>query len=187
MSYGLLGIAHVSADTPLMDAGVDSLTAVEFRNSLSKPLGITLPSTLVFDHPSITAISDYMKTRVTPQRSDAPPHHRGTVYDMPMEQQDAQSSHVHFQLSGFASRFPGSSSGPDTFFASLMCGTHGGTQQPFCRWDVHYAYDPDPSLAAKSAAKHGCFIQGWELFDNRMYGISTVETLTMDPTHRIML
>ncbi len=48
----------------LMDFGVDSLMAVEFRNVLSKTLGLPkkLPATLIFDHPTVDAIARYLST-----------------------------------------------------------------------------------------------------------------------------
>jgi acyl carrier protein len=46
----------------LMDFGVDSLMAVDLRNRLSKGLGFdrALSATLVFDHPTIQAIAEYL-------------------------------------------------------------------------------------------------------------------------------
>ena len=51
--------ASVDADVPLMDAGVDSLGAVELRNQLQRAAGegASLPSTLVFEHPTARRIA----------------------------------------------------------------------------------------------------------------------------------
>ena len=54
--------ADISADEPLMAAGLDSLGAVELKNSLEGRLGLQLPGTLVFDYPSASAIAAYVET-----------------------------------------------------------------------------------------------------------------------------
>merc|ERR1711879_1142767 len=51
----------IDADTPLMQAGLTSNTAVMLRDELSKDLpGVKLPPTLMFDYPSISAIADFV-------------------------------------------------------------------------------------------------------------------------------
>jgi hypothetical protein len=53
---------------PLQELGLDSLLAIELRNVLSNGLGLgrRLPATLLFDYPSITAITDYLAGELLP-------------------------------------------------------------------------------------------------------------------------
>ncbi|WP_169332580.1 type I polyketide synthase, partial [Nocardia exalbida] len=48
----------VSDRTPLRELGLDSMMAVELRNALSADLGVRLPATLLFDHPTVAAVSE---------------------------------------------------------------------------------------------------------------------------------
>jgi len=49
---------------PLSDLGLDSLMAVELRSVLSTDLGRSLPSTLVFDYPTLAALAGYLAEQV---------------------------------------------------------------------------------------------------------------------------
>ncbi len=46
------------------DLGINSLTSMEFRNNLQHDLGCRLPSTLVFDYPTIKKLVDYLLAEV---------------------------------------------------------------------------------------------------------------------------
>mmetsp|Transcript_56085 Transcript_56085/g.120804 ORF Transcript_56085/g.120804 Transcript_56085/m.120804 type:complete len:598 (+) Transcript_56085:49-1842(+) len=45
-------------DSPLMDSGMDSLTAVSFRNTLQQTLAVKLPSSLMFDYPTMKEVAN---------------------------------------------------------------------------------------------------------------------------------
>jgi acyl carrier protein len=74
-----LGDDDIHRDTSLMDAGVDSLMAVDIRKRLTNTLSLGLPATLVFDYPSIGDMEAYImassgpQTTREPQPSEAPP------------------------------------------------------------------------------------------------------------------
>ncbi len=56
-----IGVDEVPADVPLMDAGMDSLSSLEFRNRLRGAFeGVSMPSSLVFDYPSVGVLTSYI-------------------------------------------------------------------------------------------------------------------------------
>merc|ERR1712066_362414 len=66
----LIGSDSLEGDMPLMEAGLDSLAAVEYGSILSKNFkGVDLPSTLMFDHPTTNMIAELitadLKTKLT--------------------------------------------------------------------------------------------------------------------------
>jgi len=56
--------ATIDARTPLKEFGLDSLMAVELRNLLTRSIGVSLPATLLFDHPSLDAMTAYLSRKL---------------------------------------------------------------------------------------------------------------------------
>jgi acyl transferase domain-containing protein len=62
---GVLGLDQPTQLNPqqgLFDMGLNSLSAVELANRLGASLGRSLPATLVFEYPTVEALTDYLAT-----------------------------------------------------------------------------------------------------------------------------
>jgi acyl carrier protein len=69
-----LGSDDLYADTSLIDAGVDSLIAIDIRKRLADTLNVPIPATLVFDYPSLGDITAYLSS-MTPAPAQSPATH----------------------------------------------------------------------------------------------------------------
>jgi len=70
---------RIGGGTPLRSLGVDSLMGLELRNRLEAELGLTLPATLIWTYPHLTALTKHLGSRLEipwndgKVRSPAPP------------------------------------------------------------------------------------------------------------------
>ncbi|MFI9052887.1 SDR family NAD(P)-dependent oxidoreductase, partial [Streptomyces sp. NPDC053427] len=70
-------LGHPTPDTlqtnrGFQELGLDSLTAVELRNRLTTATGLRLPATLIFDHPTVAEVAQYLFEEVVTAESAAP-------------------------------------------------------------------------------------------------------------------
>ncbi|WP_277425806.1 beta-ketoacyl synthase N-terminal-like domain-containing protein, partial [Streptomyces sp. ADI91-18] len=166
------------------DIGFTSMTAMELRNRLKEATGLTLPASLVFDHPHPRALADHLREELLgeddAERTDSEPN---TPSGPPPAGQDEPIAII-----GMACRLPGDVGTPDELWELLETGRDAITDLPVNRgWDVAGLYDPDPDAAGRAYVREGGFLHDAGEFDAGFFGISPREALAMDPQQRIIL
>ncbi|KAM7390200.1 hypothetical protein PAMA_008398 [Pampus argenteus] len=87
---------------------------------------------------------------------------------------------------GIGCNFPGGE-GVDNFWKVLVNGRNCAALIPTERFDLASWYDPDDNKAGKSRTAKAAFIDGYNQFDHKFFGISDSEVEQMDPQQKQLL
>ncbi len=169
--------AALDPDLTFKDLGIDSLTALELRNALTRHTGLTLPATLVFDQPTPAALARFLSALLTDTAAPAVPTTpvAGRV-DEPVA------------VVGMACRFPGGVDSAAGLWDLVAGGTDAMGGFPADRgWNLADLFDPDPDAVGKTYTRAGAFLPEVAGFDAEFFGISGREAQTMDPQQRLLL
>ena len=169
---GIIG-QELGMDVPLMDAGLDSLGAVELRNSLAQVVGLDVPGTLVFDYPSVSALAGYLGSQV-----------QG-------DEEEVES------VSGYTSSSTQDSETPAVMIYSARCDasvgvmgvqldstppTEGLGTVPFTRWDLEA-----PNDSSTMRTRFAGFMKDVDLWDIKFFGVSHSEGMQTDSQQRMLM
>lgn len=172
---------RISSETGLFDLGLTSVTANELRESVAHLLGQTLPSTIVFEYPTITRLATHLHERAAGGHAVEVSHTApGLVADAPPAADNAPDSGV--AVIGMACRLPGGAETPDELW-SLMLGA-ASVMSPWPADRMGRLMDRD---GVQSLPPAGYLQSDPTTFAADHFGISPREANSMDPQHRMLL
>ncbi|MER6130377.1 beta-ketoacyl synthase N-terminal-like domain-containing protein, partial [Streptomyces sp. NPDC001795] len=169
----------VDATLTFKALGFDSATSVELRNRLVAETGLSLPGSVLFDHPTPRALARHVRGLL----------HGGTESDpgasadpMPATDDDP------IAIVAMGCRLPGGIRTPEELWELLSTGADTISAFPVDRgWDLDNLYHPDPEHHGTTYARSGSFLYDAAEFDPGFFGISPREAEAMDPQQRLLL
>ncbi|MGW3201833.1 type I polyketide synthase, partial [Streptomyces sp. NPDC001118] len=168
------------------DCGFDSLTAVELRNLLATSTGLTLPTTLVFDHPTPLALADHLVREL--DDGTLMVGHRPTGAESAPAGGSGGAADEPIAIVAMACRLPGRITSPEELWDLLADGGDAIAPFPTDRcWDLDGLYDPDSQRPGTSYVNEGGFLSDADAFDAAFFGISPREAVAIDPQQRLLL
>ncbi|MEU5406098.1 SDR family NAD(P)-dependent oxidoreductase [Nocardia asteroides] len=166
----------IHPELPFTELGFDSISGVELQVRLAEATGVALPKTLVFDHPTATAVATLLRSSITGQGRRARRVTRRAGSDEPIA------------IVGIGARFPGGVRSAEDLWDLMAEGRDAIGEFPTDRgWDLDRLFDPDPGKPGTVYTRHGGFLDSAGDFDPEFFGISPREALAMDPQQRLLL
>jgi acyl carrier protein len=165
------------ADAPFMDAGLDSLGAIELRRALQVATGEVLPVTLVFEAPTARQIANFVALDKFDSSFCPTTGHIGR----PIDVGDPKRTFMH----GNGIRWFKGRDGAHRAYHIASCACDLVSQIPSSRWVL--TKSSLGGIDQQNGLRHGGFTAHAQHFDNCAFFISPAESVAIDPQQRLLL
>ena len=191
---------EIDADKALIDAGIDSLSMMELGRAIETDVGVSLPTTIAFDHPTVEAIAAFIADELESRGKEVSLSGFNAQIVQTKQQLGTASNNQLFAdlaaVTGFGLRFPGIDGKDCTTAMEFWCLVSSGGDSisvvPIDRWDidtntsnfgVHRRRDPE----VEEYSRYGSFVHDIDDFDCDFFGVDVKEATAIDPQQRAIL
>jgi acyl transferase domain-containing protein/glutamate-1-semialdehyde aminotransferase/NAD(P)-dependent dehydrogenase (short-subunit alcohol dehydrogenase family) len=192
---GLLGlpVEQVALDKSFSDLGLDSLNLVTLKNEINRKFGTTLPTSALYNHPTISELSQRIAERhgsggetVGERRADL------RVSDSTCAAMAASAGRVpvvdDIAVVGIGCRLPREIRGAEQLWDALCRSYSGIGPLPKSRIDLERYGNGDRQAEEKIYVRKGGFLDACvDEFDPPFFSLSPRSAEAMDPQHRLLL
>lgn len=174
-------LQRIDVHQPFSTYGMDSLTAVSLASDLERLLGRTLPSTFLYDNPTIQAVVN----ELTASKEQPPAGHEPTR-PLPVRQEAIEREPI--AIVGMGCRVPGADS-LDELWRMIVERRNGISDAPESNWHAEFNDQTIPSFQRDRlrSIRKGGFVAHRDSFDAEFFGIAPREAAYIDPQHRLMM
>ncbi|UAW64836.1 SDR family NAD(P)-dependent oxidoreductase [Mycoavidus sp. HKI] len=209
-----LECTEIDTEYPFVELGLDSITGVEWAQSINQSFGLSLPVTRLYDYPTIRRLAEHLSPMVLSAQSAAVAHHpiagNATDRSTPLNPLAGRRSgsaknpllgasmlpgETHIQpipqqegvaIVGMSGAFP-KSKNLEEFWDNLVQGRDCVSEVSAQRWSIEQYYDPRPATLGRTYSKWMGALEEAECFDPLFFNISPAEAQWMDPQQRLFL
>jgi len=164
----------IPMSTSLLEAGVDSLSAVEIRRNLEESMGTDLPATVVFDYPTVVDIARYIGSLMKSPISK--------VSNLELKKEERESSVI---IDSYSMKIPHCCASLSALCDALLSKKDTVQVTPSSRWDVltYSSLHSNGTVTVPFAS----FLHDIYSWDCAKYSVGAREALHIDPQCRIAL
>mmetsp|Transcript_7962 Transcript_7962/g.22381 ORF Transcript_7962/g.22381 Transcript_7962/m.22381 type:complete len:463 (+) Transcript_7962:132-1520(+) len=171
---------HIDENAPLMSAGLDSIAAIEFVNTLSERLCLKIEHTALFDHPTLNSLAGFLSSEIAinDEATTSPREEKQSVAEVSVLETREERT---ITIAAWDFSVAGGITTASELRSLTMRALTVNTNVPVDRWTT-------PTPGAGHSAAYGSFLSPDQLgLDHGAFGISLAEARSMDPQQSLVL